>query len=51
MKLGSRQFKEEETKFQLVNTSLSETITKLKYDPYDIKPINHPIDYVVYWNE
>ena len=32
----------------LVNTSLSETITKLKYDPYDIKPINHPIDYVVY---
>jgi len=33
---------------KLVNTSLSETITKLKYDPYDIKPINHPIDYVVY---
>ena len=33
---------------KLVNTSLSETITKLKYDPYDIKPINHPIDLVIY---
>lgn len=33
---------------QLVNASLSGTITKLKYNPYDIKPINHPIDYVVY---
>ena len=33
---------------KLVSTSLSESITKLKYDPYDIKPINHPIDYVVY---
>ena len=33
---------------KLVNISLSETITKLKYDPYVIKPINHPIDYVVY---
>ena len=33
---------------KIVSTSLSESITKLKYDPYDIKPINHPIDYVVY---
>ena len=33
---------------KLVSTSLSESIIKLKYDPYDIKPINHPIDYVVY---
>jgi len=33
---------------KLVSASLSESITKLNYDPYDIKPINHPIDYVVY---
>ena len=33
---------------KMVNASLSGTITKLKYNPYDIKPINHPIDYVVY---
>ena len=33
---------------KLVSASLSESITKLKYDPYDVKPINHPIDYVVY---
>ena len=33
---------------KMVNNSLSGSITKLKYDPYDIKPINHPIDYVVY---
>ena len=33
---------------KLVSASLSESITQLKYDPYDIKPINHPIDYVVY---
>jgi predicted Holliday junction resolvase-like endonuclease len=33
---------------KMVNNSLSGAITKLKYNPYDIKPINHPIDYVVY---
>ena len=33
---------------KMVNNSLSGSITKLKYNPYDIKPINHPIDYVVY---
>ena len=33
---------------KMINASLSGAITKLKYDPYDIKPINHPIDYVVY---
>ena len=33
---------------KMVNDSLSGSITKLKYNPYDIKPINHPIDYVVY---
>ncbi len=33
---------------KMVNDSLSGAITKLKYNPYDIKPINHPIDYVVY---
>ena len=32
----------------MINASLSGAITKLKYNPYDIKPINHPIDYVVY---
>lgn len=33
---------------KMINDSLSGAITKLKYDPYDIKPINHPIDYIVY---
>ncbi len=33
---------------KMVNNSLSGSITKLKYNPYDIKPINHPIDFVVY---
>jgi len=33
---------------KLVNDSLSGAITGLNYDPYDIKPINHPIDYIVY---
>ena len=33
---------------KMVDDSLSGAITRLKYDPYDIKPINHPIDYIVY---
>jgi predicted Holliday junction resolvase-like endonuclease len=28
---------------KMINASLSGAITKLKYDPYDIKPINHSI--------
>ena len=28
--------------------SLSDQITSLKFNPYDIKPILYPIDYVIY---
>ena len=33
---------------KLIKKSLSDHIVSLKYNPYDIKPINHPIDLVVY---
>ena len=33
---------------KLIKKSLSDHIVSLKYNPYDIKPINHPIDLVIY---
>ena len=33
---------------KLVISSLSDKVVSSKYDPYDIKPINHPIDYIIY---
>ena len=33
---------------QMVISSLSDKMVSTKYDPYDIKPINHPIDYIIY---
>ena len=32
----------------MVVSSLSDKVVSSKYDPYDIKPINHPIDYIIY---
>ena len=32
----------------MVISSLSDKVVSSKYDPYDIKPINHPIDYIIY---
>ena len=31
-----------------VLNSMDEYFTKMKYNPYDIKPILHPVDYVIY---
>jgi len=33
---------------KLIRQSLSDQITSLKFNPYDIKPILYPIDYVIY---
>ena len=33
---------------ELVNSALSDKVISSKYNPYDIKPINHPIDYIIY---
>ena len=33
---------------KLIKKSLSDQITSLKFNPYDIKPILYPIDYVIY---
>jgi len=33
---------------KMVISSLSDKVVSSKYDPYDIKPINHPIDYIIY---
>ena len=33
---------------KLVISSLSDKVVSSKYDPYDIKPINHPIDFIIY---
>jgi len=33
---------------KLIKKSLSDQIASLKFNPYDIKPILYPIDYVVY---
>ena len=33
---------------KMVSTSLSDKVISKKYDPYDIKPINHPIDFIIY---
>ena len=33
---------------KMVVSSLSDKVVSSKYDPYDIKPINHPIDYIIY---
>ena len=33
---------------KLINKSLNENFAKLKYDPYDVKAILHPIDFVVF---
>lgn len=33
---------------KLVNKSLNEEFAKLKYDPYDVKAILHPIDFVAF---
>ncbi len=33
---------------KLVLNSMDEYFTKMKYNPYDIKPILHPVDYVIY---
>ena len=33
---------------KMVISSLSDKVISSKYDPYDIKPINHPIDYIIY---
>ena len=32
----------------LIKKSLSDQISSLKFNPYDIKPILYPIDYVIY---
>lgn len=32
----------------LVRQSMDEQFARLKYDPYDIKPILHPVDFVVF---
>ena len=32
---------------KMVISSLSDKVVSTKYDPYDIKPINHPIDYII----
>ena len=36
------------SKPKLIKKSLSDQITSLKFNPYDIKPILYPIDYVIY---
>jgi len=33
---------------KLINQSLNKNFSKLKYDPYDVKAILHPIDFVVF---
>ena len=33
---------------KLIKKSLSDHVVSLKYNPYDIKPINHPVDLVIY---
>lgn len=33
---------------KLVNKSLNKNFSKLKYDPYDVKAILHPIDFVAF---
>ena len=33
---------------KLINQSMNKNFTKLKYDPYDVKAILHPIDFVVF---
>ena len=33
---------------QTVLNSMDEYFTKMKYNPYDIKPILHPVDFVIY---
>ena len=32
----------------IISKSLDDKFAKLKYDPYDIKPLLHPIDFVVF---
>tara|TARA_Y100000590_G_scaffold34562_1_gene37693 strand:- start:1621 stop:2127 length:507 start_codon:yes stop_codon:yes gene_type:complete len=33
---------------KMIISSLSDKVVGTKYDPYDIKPINHPIDFIIY---
>ena len=33
---------------KLINQSMNKNFAKLKYDPYDVKAILHPIDFVVF---
>ena len=33
---------------KLINQSIKKNFAKLKYDPYDVKAILHPIDFVVF---
>ena len=33
---------------KLINKSINKNFAKLKYDPYDVKAILHPIDFVVF---
>ena len=33
---------------KLINKSLTKSFSKLKYDPYDVKAILHPIDFVAF---
>ena len=33
---------------KLINQSMNKSFAKLKYDPYDVKAILHPIDFVVF---
>lgn len=33
---------------KLINKSMNKNFVKLKYDPYDVKAILHPIDFVVF---
>ena len=33
---------------KMIMSSLSDKVVSSRYDPYDIKPINHPIDYIIY---
>lgn len=33
---------------KLINKSMNKNFAKLKYDPYDVKAILHPIDFVVF---
>ena len=33
---------------KMIISSLSDKVVSSKYNPYDIKPINHPIDYIIY---